>query len=143
VVDILETNLSKFMFSALLNQQTTIAIAYDCDRSEIQASIGGLNQRIPFTGRIDKIRESNLQDTVTNISVHESGHAVVYMALFGLAPLQLKSKLADSYAGGFTFPHQIHQTRDTILSKIKIYLAAGLAEELVFGAVGHRNPRLA
>jgi hypothetical protein len=133
VVDILETNLSKFMFSALLNQQNTIAIAYDFDRSEIKASIGGLNQTIPFTGRIDKIRESNLQDTVTNISVHESGHAVVYMALFGLAPLQLKSKLADSYAGGFTFPHQIHQTRDTILGKIKIYLAGGLAEELVFG----------
>jgi hypothetical protein len=133
VVDILETNLSKFMFSALLNQQNTIAIAYDFDRSEIKASIGGLNQTIPFTGRIDKIRESNLQDTVTNISVHESGHAVVYMALFGLAPLQVKSKLADSYAGGFTFPHQIHQTRDTILGKIKIYLAGGLAEELVFG----------
>jgi ATP-dependent Zn protease len=51
-----------------------------------------------------------------------------------MAPLQLKSKLADSYAGGFTFPHQIHETRENILHKIKIYLAGGLAEELVFGA---------
>jgi ATP-dependent Zn protease len=56
------------------------------------------------------------------------------MSLFGLAPLQLKSKVADSYAAGFTFPHQIHVTRETIVSKIKIYLAGGLAEDLIFGA---------
>jgi hypothetical protein len=134
VADILETNLSKFLFTALMNQQPDIAIAYDFTRSKILATMGGVIHEIPFTGRIDKIRESNLQDTVANISVHEAGHAVVYMALFGMAPLQLKSKLADSYAGGFTFPHQIHETRENILHKIKIYLAGGLAEELVFGA---------
>jgi hypothetical protein len=133
VIDILETNLSKFLFSALLNQHRTITIGYDFAKSELIATIGSITQQIPFTGRIDKIRQSNLQDTVTNISVHESGHAVVYMALFGLAPLQLKSKVADSYAAGFTFPHQIHVTRETIVSKIKIYLAGGLAEDLIFG----------
>jgi hypothetical protein len=133
VVDILETNLSKFMFTALMNRKNHIALAYDFDRSEITAKISDMTQVVPFTGSIDRIRQSNLQDTVTNISVHESGHAVAYMALFGLAPLQLKSKLADSYAAGFTFPHQIHQTCDTIISKIKIYLAGGLAEEQVFG----------
>jgi Peptidase family M41 len=134
VVDILETNLSKFLFVALMNRQTTVDIAYDFGQSEIIGKMGEMVQRIPFVGRIDKIRESNLQDTVANISVHEAGHAVVYMALFGLAPLQLKSKLADSYAGGFTFPHQIHETRENLLNKIKIYLAGGLAEEVVFGA---------
>ncbi len=134
VVDILETNLSKFLFVALMNRQTTVDITYDFGQSEIISKMGEMVQRIPFVGRIDKIRESNLQDTVANISVHEAGHAVVYMALFGLAPLQLKSKLADSYAGGFTFPHQIHETRENLLNKIKIYLAGGLAEEVVFGA---------
>jgi hypothetical protein len=134
VADILETHLSKFLFTALMNQQPEITIAYDFARSKILATMGGVTHEIPFTGRIDKIRESNLQDTVANISVHEAGHAVVYMALFGMSPLQLKSKLADSYAGGFTFPHQIHETRENILHKIKIYLAGGLAEELVFGA---------
>jgi Peptidase family M41 len=133
IIDILETNLSKFLFSALLNQHRSITIGYDFAKSELIATIGSITQQIPFTGRIDKIRQSNLQDTVTNISVHESGHAVAYMALFGLAPLQLKSKVADSYAAGFTFPHQIHVTRETIVSKIKIYLAGGLAEDLIFG----------
>jgi Peptidase family M41/ATPase family associated with various cellular activities (AAA)/C-terminal, D2-small domain, of ClpB protein len=133
VVDILETNLSKFLFSALLDRQTTIDIAYDFDRAEIIAKIGAIAQHMPFTGRIDKIRESNLQDTIANISVHEAGHAVAYMVLFGLAPLQLKSRLASSYAGGFTFPHQIYETRDSLIKKLKIYLAGGIAEEVIFG----------
>jgi cell division protease FtsH len=101
---------------------------------------------VPYEGRIDKIRQANQIDNVANISVHESGHAVVYMALTGMVPLQLKSKVASSYAGGFTFPHQLFQTRASILNKIKIYLAGGIAEELVFGAenasTGRVNDRI-
>ncbi|MBO0932815.1 AAA family ATPase [Fibrella aquatilis] len=146
VIDILESNLSKFVFQALTNGQTTIAIDYDLEHREIRAQIGADKLRVPYVGRIDKIRNSNLEDTVANISVHEAGHAVVYMLLTGLAPLQLKSKLASSYAGGFTFPHQIHETRETLVNKIKIYLAGGLAEEVVFGrehaSIGRINDRV-
>jgi len=90
--------------------------------------------RLPFVGRMDKIRESSQPDAVLNVSVHESGHAVAYIALFGLAPLQLKSKLANSYAEGFTFPHEIYATKDSMVKKAMVYLAGGLAEELLFGA---------
>jgi hypothetical protein len=133
VVDILETNLSKFLFIALMGQKSSIDISYDFDRAEIIAKIGDDTQRIPFVGRIDRIRENNLKDTIANISVHEAGHAVAYMVLFGLAPLQLKSRLANSYAGGFTFPHQIYETRESLVKKLKIYLAGGIAEEVIFG----------
>jgi Peptidase family M41/ATPase family associated with various cellular activities (AAA) len=133
VVDIIETNLSKFLFKALLGGMKTIALSYNFEESAIVAKIGEEVQRVPFTGRIDKIRESNVQDSIANISVHEAGHAVAYMVLFGLAPLQLKSRLANSYAGGFTFPHQIYETRESLVKKIKIYLAGGIAEEVVFG----------
>jgi hypothetical protein len=133
VIDIIETNLSKLLFTALLRQQSTIAISYDFQASQIIATIGDVVERIPFVGRIDKIRESNLQATITNISVHESGHAVAYLVLFGLAPLQLKSKLASYYAGGFTFPHQIYEAKENLVNKIKIYLAGGIAEEIIFG----------
>jgi Peptidase family M41/ATPase family associated with various cellular activities (AAA) len=145
IIDILETNLAKFLFTALLDQHKTIDIAYDFTASQIIAKIGTEVQHIPFVGRIDKIRDSNLQDTISNISVHEAGHAVAYMVLFGLAPLQLKSKLANSYAGGFTFPHQIYETRETIIGKIKIYLAGGIAEEVIFGkplaSIGRNHDR--
>jgi hypothetical protein len=133
IIDILETNLSKFMFMALMSKHDSIHVAYDFEQAKIVASIGHLQECIPFVGRIDKIRDSNLQDAVANISVHEAGHAVAYIVLFGLAPLQLKSKLASSYAGGFTFPHQIYETKDHLISKIKIFLAGGVAEEVVFG----------
>ncbi len=133
LIDILETNLSKFLFTALLRREKKIDIAYNFEKSQIVGKIGKKTETIPFVGRIDKIRESNLQASIANISVHESGHAVAYMVLFGLAPLQLKSKLASSYASGFTFPHQIYETKENLLHQIKIYLAGGIAEEIVFG----------
>jgi Peptidase family M41/ATPase family associated with various cellular activities (AAA) len=133
LIDILETNLSKFLFTALVRSQKQIDIVYDFVKSQITAQIGNELEKLPFVGRIDKIRQSNLEETIANISVHESGHAVAYMVLFGLAPLQLKSKLASSYAGGFTFPHQIYDNRENLVHQIKIYLAGGIAEEIVFG----------
>lgn len=149
VSDILETNLSKYLFSAIMNEQKRIEVSYDETAHEIIANIGtGKHTEkmvIPFVGRIDKIRDANEINTVANISVHESGHAVVYMLLMGLVPLQLKSKVASSYAGGFTFPHQVHETKANIINKVKIFLAGGLAEEVIFGAdnasIGRSNDR--
>ena len=134
VIDILEANLSKFLFTALMDNHNTIAIAYNAAQSFIACKVGTQTIKVPFVGRMDKIREANIVDTVANISAHEAGHAVVYMLLFGLAPLQLKSKIASSYAGGFTFPHTIHNTKDNMVKKIKVFLAGGIAEEIMFGA---------
>jgi ATP-dependent Zn protease len=58
---------------------------------------------------------------------------VAYLVLTGMVPLQLKSKIASSYAAGFTFSHEIYSTCSGILTQISIYLAGGLAEEAVFG----------
>ena len=133
IIDILEANMSNFVFEAIMTDEKKVSIDYDPKKQQIVAAIGKKKLEIPYVGRIDKIRQANEEDTVANISVHECGHAVVYMALMGMAPLQLKSKIAGSYAGGFTFPHQIHETRDNIVNKIKIYLAGGIAEEIIFG----------
>jgi len=145
VVDILEANLSKFMYEAIMAGETELRIDYDKAEQRIVANYGGNCYKVPYVGRIDKIRQSNQIDAVANVSVHECGHAVVYMALTGMAPLQLKSKVASSYAAGFTFPHQIHVTRVAMLDKIRIYLAGGIAEELIFGednaSVGRRHDR--
>jgi cell division protease FtsH len=145
VTDILETNLSKFLFEALNDDCYSFSIDYDNERQRIVAQIGARQVEIPFVGRIDKIRQGNIDDVVANVSVHEAGHAVAYVALFGIAPLQLKSKVASSYASGFTFPHEIYETKENILKKITVFLAGGLAEELVFGennaTVGRQNDR--
>ncbi|MDR2237144.1 MAG: AAA family ATPase [Chryseobacterium sp.] len=133
VVDILDTNLSKFLFEAVIHDDTAIEISYLNDQKMIIGKVGSKILEIPYTGRIDSIRQSNQQDAVANISVHECGHAVSYILYTGFAPLQLKSKVASSYAAGFTFPHQIHDTKESLLDRIKIYLAGGIAEEIIFG----------
>jgi Peptidase family M41/C-terminal, D2-small domain, of ClpB protein/ATPase family associated with various cellular activities (AAA) len=146
VIDILEANLSKLLFDALITRARKISIAYDYVKHEINARVGAKRDVvIKYVGRIDKIRDSNLADLISNVSVHESGHAVAYAVLFGLAALQLKSKVASTYVSGFTFPHQIYQTRKSLLDKIKVYLAGGIAEEIIFGkdraTVGRENDR--
>ncbi|PWN69838.1 peptidase M41 [Chryseobacterium phosphatilyticum] len=133
VVDILDTNLSKFLFEAIIHEDLSIEIDYSDTQKVISGKIGTRVIEIPYLGKIDKIRQSNLEDAVANISVHECGHAVSYMLYTGFVPLQLKSKVASSYAAGFTFPHQIHDTKESILDRIKIYLAGGIAEEIIFG----------
>jgi hypothetical protein len=146
IIDILETNLSKFIFEAAMRDTDRISLDYSFERQLIIAHLGVDDvMELPYVGRIDKIRQSNIESVVANVSVHEAGHAVAYVVLFGLAPLQLKSKVASSYAGGFTFPHQIYETKDNMLKKIMVFLAGGLAEELIFGAdnatVGRSNDR--
>jgi Peptidase family M41 len=158
VIDILETNLTGFMFEAILHKHSSIAITYSESRRELIAGLSGnaagakpatkaaakgakavakkssgMTITLPYTGRIDTIRQGNLADVVANVAGHEAGHAVVYCALYGLVPLQLTAKVASSYAAGFTFPHQIHETRDNLIAKAKILLAGGLAEDLLFG----------
>lgn len=133
IVDILESNLTKLIFEAMMESKNRISIAYSVEKKRIEAFVGETEHIIPYVGRIDKIRESNVRDNVTSISVHESGHAVAYMVLTGLSPLQLKSRVANSYAGGFTFPHLVYETKETITDKIRIFLAGGIAEEIIFG----------
>ncbi|MGL4759596.1 MAG: AAA family ATPase [Patescibacteria group bacterium] len=143
IVDILETNLSKLLYEAIMNENKKIEIDYDPKISKIKAIIDGKEISIDYVGRVDEIRDSNTQNAITNISVHEAGHALMYIKLFNVVPLQLKSKLANSYAGGFTFPHQIHDTKENLIHKIMVFLAGGLSEELIFGdiksSVGRAN----
>ena len=145
ITDILETHLTNFIFEALQKEVKSITIAYSVEKQSIVASVGKTKLLIPFVGRIDEIREGHIGEAITNISVHECGHAVLYMLMFNLAPLQLKSKVASTYVGGFTFPHQIYENKQNLIKKIRILLAGGLAEEVVFGkdkaSVGRMHDR--
>ena len=141
VADIVESNLARFLFEAVMSGATRVSVDYDTARGALVATLSSgpkSNATVavverPYVGRLDKVRERNVGDVVANVSVHEAGHAVAYAVLFGLAPLQLTAKVASSYSSGFTFPHDIHETKSQLLSKIKVLLAGGLAEEVVFG----------
>jgi hypothetical protein len=134
VIDILETNLSKLLFEALTGGHTRVSMDYDSANRQLITKIGDTTTKLPFTGRLDRVRERNVRDLTTNIAVHEAGHAVAYVLLFGLAPLQLTSRATSNYAASFMFPHEIVHTREAMIAKAKVFLAGGLAEEIVFGA---------
>jgi hypothetical protein len=134
ITDIIEANLSKLLFEAFMGNLMHIAIDYDFEKRKIIAQLAGKRTiELDYVGKIDQIRQDNSPDMVANIAVHESGHAIVYGILLGLAPLQLKSRVASRYAQGFSFPHLIHLSKENIINKIKIFLAGGIAEEIVFG----------
>lgn len=134
ITDIIEANLSKLLFEAFMGNLMYIAMDYDFEKKKIIAQLAGKRTiELDYVGKIDQIRQDNSPDMVANIAVHESGHAIVYGILLGLAPLQLKSRVASRYAQGFSFPHLIHLSKENIINKIKIFLAGGIAEEIVFG----------
>jgi Peptidase family M41/C-terminal, D2-small domain, of ClpB protein len=133
ISDILETNLSYFLFETIINKSTKLEIKYNPIQKILVGKSAKYETKIPYTGRLDKIRESNEVDVLTSVSVHESGHALVYSLEFGLSPIQLKSKVASLAIEGFTFPHQIQLTKKSIISKIRVLLAGGLSEKLIFG----------
>jgi len=134
ITDIVEANLSKLLFEAFMGNLMHIAIDYNFEKKKIIAQLAGKRTiELDYIGKIDQIRQDNSPDMVANIAVHESGHAIVYGILLGLAPLQLKSRVASRYAQGFSFPHLIHLSKENIISKIKVFLAGGIAEEIVFG----------
>ena len=134
VVDILESHLAGLAFEALDTGATHVSMCYDEAAQRLVGYVGERRTELPYVGRVDEVRQRNERDVVANVSVHECGHAVLYLLTTGLAPLQLKSRVASSYAGGFTFPHRLHETAASILGQVRVLLAGGLAEELVFGA---------
>ena len=134
ITDIVEANLSKLLFEAFMGNLMHIAMDYDFEKKKIIAQLAGKRTiELDYVGKIDQIRQDNSPDMVANIAVHESGHAIVYGILLGLAPLQLQSRVASRYAQGFSFPHLIHLSKENIVNKIKIFLAGGIAEEIIFG----------
>ena len=146
VVDILESNLAGFVLAAVETGATRIRVRYDQPAAALFAEVGERRICVPYVGRVDAARHRNERDLVANVSVHEAGHAVLYVLTTGLVPLQLKSRVASSYAGGFTFPHRVHDTAASLLGQVRVLLAGGLAEELMFGAahasIGRSHDRL-
>lgn len=147
IADILETNLAKFLFDAIVNGDDRIALSYDEEGHTLVASIGREPRvmRVPYSGRVDRIRNDAAIDRVANVAVHEAGHAVAYCVLFKLSPLQITARVASKYVGGFTFPHSIYETRGSLIDKAKVLLAGGLAEDIIFGidnaSIGRSNDR--
>jgi hypothetical protein len=135
ITEIVEVNLANIVFNCLMKDIKKVTVKYDETKKIITANSDKESiYEMKYSGKLDKIRNETNTDLVSMISVHEAGHGVAYSILFNLAPLQLKSKITSTTIGGFTFPHFINPSKDNLINRIKVLLAGGLAEELIFGA---------
>jgi SpoVK/Ycf46/Vps4 family AAA+-type ATPase len=135
ITEIVEVNLANIVFNCLMKDIKKVTVKYDETKKIITANSDKESiYEMKYSGKLDKIRNETNSDLVSMISVHEAGHGVAYSILFNLAPLQLKSKITSTTIGGFTFPHFINPSKDNLINRIKVLLAGGLAEELIFGA---------
>lgn len=130
----LENSLPFFVLKSIENKANSLDIYYDFNSKSICTNMNGEIVSRVYTGDIDIIRlnkENN--DRKVCISVHEAGHAVVYVKEFGIAPLQIISKGASDDVAGFVGIHKMHNSYENMIKKISVLMAAAAAEKLVFG----------
>lgn len=132
VGDILEANLARFVLHGLQIGAPRLTVSHAGEQLIATFPDGSVLAR-PFVGRVDRARRAHTPDELANVAVHEAGHALQYLLEFGRVPLQLVGTVADPDTAGFTFPHPLHLTSSSILAKVRVLLAGGLAEEQVFG----------
>lgn len=145
IFEIIVSRLGEWLLLATKGNHNSLKVAYDeISRQFMLEFLGDQTALLTqsFIASLDRVRSGKSIDEQTLVAVHEAGHAIVYALLFGLSPLQLKSRLASFDKEGFTFPHKIEFSRHNLEKQLQVLVAGYLAEELVFGqdhvSAGHQ-----
>lgn len=116
--------------------------------SEIRVSIGSelqvqfLKKEIevysmgfPIQSKIKNLKKSRGDDFQSLVAVHESGHAIIQIALTGIVPEKILSVSADRSIGGLTQKglERKFYSRQLLKEKVSILLGGFYAEMEVFG----------
>jgi cell division protease FtsH len=107
----------------------------------IEEIVGTESKSVPIELDLRDVRNKIPEEFFTLVGVHESGHAMVYIDLFGAAPTELNISVA-SWQGGYISakPSQVAiLTKEEILNLMAVKMAGTAAEELVFGDVHRSN----
>ena len=84
---------------------------------------------------LDPLRKSKPDDLQAITAVHESGHAIVAMALRGIVPTCIFSRTADSASRGFVHLQDDadYLNRAQMIQKVAEYFGGIIAEEIIYG----------
>lgn len=84
---------------------------------------------------LDKLRKNTKDDLQAITAVHESGHAVVSMALLNTVPEYVYSVTADADSHGFMYARNDikYVSKKMIIKKVAMLLGGLAAEKLIFG----------
>jgi len=128
----IENTLPNFLFNCLSNNVTEIEISGDSLNSSIICK--PTNKDISWTQKvlfeIDSLKKKQSKDLLSITSIHEVGHALIYMLLFKVVPKQICNLTTDN---SFVIPHDFINSKENILSHIKVLLAGKISEEIIFG----------
>lgn len=88
----------------------------------------------PLTQKVRHLKESRKDDFQAVVAVHESGHAIVHIALFSNLPEKINSVAAGSGCAGFMSSDlEIIRNPTNLLHTIAVFLSGFLAEKALFG----------
>ena len=84
---------------------------------------------------LDPLRKSKPDDLQAITAVHESGHAIVAIALRGIVPTCIFSRTADSASRGFVHLQDDadYLNRAQMIQKVAEYFGGIIAEEIIYG----------
>jgi cell division protease FtsH len=90
---------------------------------------------LPLNSKVDCLKKNRSDDMQALVAVHESGHAVLEMALFGKVPSKILSVASDSGVGGMVqnewYPKL--RTKGQLANEVSVLLGGYEAESLIFG----------
>ena len=116
----------------------TILISADENVIRMSTEKDGVLQPIieeKLTMCLDPLRKSKPDDLQAITAVHESGHAIVAMALRGIVPTCIFSRTADSASRGFVHLQDDadYLNRAQMIQKVAEYFGGIIAEEIIYG----------
>lgn len=132
ISSVFEAYLPQFLLYALEKDARSIFVRYADDH--LYAIIKGEEIRSLNKVKLDldNIRKEIDDRERSHTSVHEAGHAVMYILNHHIIPSEVKSSLTN-VANGYVMTHHIQQSKDSIKKIIQVYLAGQVSEEIVFG----------
>lgn len=89
----------------------------------------------PISYNLEKLRKSKHDEMQAISAVHEAGHALLSIALFGQIPETIYSITSQSNAAGFVFIRSDAEfiARNQLIPRVAVLLGGIVAEEIIFG----------
>lgn len=143
ISDMFKSKVANIALYLYENNVKASRLVFTCSRSKLVINIYGIDgkrtKRLTYKPnlRVEPLRKVTEDKRQVITAIHESGHFIVYAALFGKLPEKLVSVSVSSNANGF-MQHDIKDSRmeytfEELKDNVAVTLAGYVAESLVLG----------
>jgi cell division protease FtsH len=135
----IEDLVPNILMKALTEPDQPSVIEIDCNESMLVTYSDKDNilhsVEFPLNSKVDCLKKNRSDDKQALVAVHESGHAVLGMALFGKVPSKILSVASDSGVGGMVQNEWKPKlrTKGRLVNEVAVLLGGYEAESLIFG----------